>query len=92
VSRFEHPPIAVHYGTTKGSMMHTPDDDTVPPPTPGDALVSKVILFVGTIAMATVLGVIALAAMEVNIPQILEHTTTAAVTGLVALLAGRTQK
>lgn len=65
---------------------------TVPPPTPGDTLVGKVILFVGGIAVLCVLGVIGLAALELSIPQILEMTTTASVTGLVALLAGRTQR
>jgi hypothetical protein len=71
--------------------MSTPDN-TVPPPTPGDTLVGRVILFVGVAALLAIGGVIALAAMERSIPQILETMGTAAVTGLVALLAGRTQK
>lgn len=65
---------------------------TTPPPTPGDTLVNKVILFVGAVALLCVAGVIGLSALQLDVPGILENTTTASVTGLVALLAGRTQR
>lgn len=68
------------------------DGDTTPPPTPGDRLVGRVLLLVGIIAILCVGGIILLAVMELAVPQILEITTTGAVTGLVALLAGRTQR
>lgn len=75
-------------------IADTPGDPsgTVPPPTPGDALVGRVIGFVGTVALLCVAGVIGLAGLDRDVPAILEHTTTGAVTGLVALLAGRTQR
>jgi H+/Cl- antiporter ClcA len=66
--------------------------DTTPPPTPGDALVGRVILFVGTLALAALLAIAVLAYAERPIPDVLENIGVAAVTGLVALLAGRTQR
>lgn len=67
-------------------------DNTVPPPTPGDSLVGRVILVAGLVALVCVLGVIYLAATDKAVPQILESLATISVTGVVSLLAGRTQR
>lgn len=66
--------------------------DTVPPPTPGDTLVGRVIWFVGILALAALLAIAVLAYAERTIPDVLENIGVASVTGLVALLAGRTQR
>jgi hypothetical protein len=65
--------------------------DTVPPPTPGDTLVGRVISFVGILALTALLAIALLAYFERPIPDVLENIGVAAVTGLVALLAGRTR-
>ena len=65
---------------------------TVPPPTPGDTLVGRVILFVGALALLALALIGLLAYAERSIPDVLENVSVASVTGLVALLAGRTQK
>jgi hypothetical protein len=67
-------------------------DNTVPPPTPGDTLVGRVILLVGLVALGALGGIIFLAAVDRTIPDVLENIGVASVTGLVALLAGRTQR
>lgn len=66
--------------------------DTVPPPTPGDALVGRVIYLVGAVALLALAGIVTLAGLEKGIPDVLENIGVASVTGLVALLAGRTQR
>lgn len=66
--------------------------DTTPPPTPGDTLVGRVIAFVGTLALAALVAIALLAFFERAIPDVLENIGVASVTGLVALLAGRTQR
>ena len=65
---------------------------TVPPPTPGDALVGRVINLVGCLALVALVAIAALAFFEHPIPDVLENIGVASVTGLVALLAGRTQR
>lgn len=67
-------------------------DNTVPAPTPGDTLVAKVITYVALIALVCVLGIVALVMFDKSVPQILESIATISVTGVVSLLAGRTQR
>jgi hypothetical protein len=63
-------------------------DNTVPPPTPTDNLVGRVIFLVGMIALLTVGGIIALALFEKPIPDPLNTLAGAAVGGLTALMVG----
>lgn len=65
---------------------------TVPPPTPGDELVGKVITYVALIAVLCVVGIVTLLMFDKSVPQILESISTISVTGVVSLLAGRTQR
>lgn len=65
---------------------------TVPPPTPGDELVGSVIRYVALIAVLCVVGIVTLLMFDKSVPQILESIATIAVTGVVSLLAGRTQR
>jgi hypothetical protein len=65
---------------------------TVPPPTPGDTLVGRVITFVGALSLVALVIIGALAFVERTIPDVLATGWVATVTGLVALLAGRTQR
>lgn len=57
----------------------------------GDSMLDKVIGAVATIGVLCVLGIITLAILERSIPDVLENVTVASVTGLVALLAGRSR-
>jgi hypothetical protein len=66
-------------------------ENTVPAATPGDQLLSNVIMCVALIGVLCVLIIGALAILERGIPDVLENVTVASVTGLVALLAGRTR-
>jgi hypothetical protein len=63
--------------------------DTTPPPSPTDKLLGWVIVAVAGIGMAALVGIIYLAAMGSTIPDVLPQLALQAVTGLVALLAGR---
>lgn len=66
-------------------------DTTEPAPTPGDQLLNRVIIAVTLIGVLAVVGVIVLAVLERTIPDVLANVTVASVTGLVALLAGRSR-
>lgn len=66
--------------------------DTTPPPTPGDTLVASVIRYVAIIAILCVLVIAMLLMFDKAVPQILESIATISVTGVVSLLAGRTQR
>lgn len=58
---------------------------------PGDKLLANVIGAVTLIGVLAVAGVIVLAVLEHSIPDVLANVTVASVTGLVALLAGRSR-
>lgn len=62
---------------------------TVPPPTPTDKLLGWVIMAVTLMGVLAILGAIYLAIMGQSIPTVIELVIGQAVTGLVALLAGR---
>lgn len=66
-------------------------DDTVPPPTPTDNLIGRVITLVGLVAILALLGIVALAVLERSIPDVLQNLSVASLTGLTALLVGRRQ-
>jgi hypothetical protein len=63
---------------------------TVPPPTPGDELVGKVINYVALVAVLALVIIATLLILDKEVPQIMETVVTVAVTGIVSLLAGRT--
>jgi hypothetical protein len=63
---------------------------TVPPPTPGDELVGKVINYVALVAVLALVIIAMLLMFDKTVPQIMETVVTVAVTGIVSLLAGRT--
>lgn len=62
---------------------------TVPPPSPTDKLLGWVILAVATIGVLALAGAIVLASQGQSVPDVLPQVILQAVTGLVALLAGR---
>lgn len=64
-------------------------NETTPPPSPTDKLLGRVINAVAGIGLAALLGIIALAVVGSTIPDVLPQLALQAVTGLVALLAGR---
>lgn len=64
-------------------------DATVPPPTPTDKLLGWVILAVLLLGVLAILGCTLLALREQSTPTVLELVIGQAITGLVALLAGR---
>lgn len=66
-------------------------DDTVPPPTPTDNLIGRVINLVGIVAVLALVGIVALAVLERSIPDVLQNVAVASLTGLTALLVGRRQ-
>ena len=65
------------------------DTTTVPPPTPTDKLLGWVILAVASIGAGALAGIVFLAAQAQAVPDVLPQLALQAVTGLVALLAGR---
>ena len=65
------------------------DTTTVPPPTPTDKLLGWVILAVCLLGVLATLGCILLAMRDQSTPTVLELVIGQAITGLVALLAGR---
>lgn len=68
------------------------DLTTVPPPTPGDNLVGKVINYVALITLVALLIIAALLMFDKPVPQILETVVTIGLTAIVSLLTGRTQR
>lgn len=66
-----------------------PDASTVPPPTPTDKLLGWVILAVTLLGVLATFGTVWLAAQDRTTPTVLELVIGQAITGLVALLAGR---
>ncbi len=62
---------------------------TDPAPTPGDALMGRVIYLVGAIAVLALIGIIVLAMSARSIPDVLQNVAVGALAGLTALLAGR---
>lgn len=65
------------------------DPTTVPPPSPTDRLLGWVILAVAAIGLGALAGIVFLASLGNTIPDVLPQLGLQAVTGLVALLAGR---
>lgn len=69
--------------------MSMTTDTTVPPPTPTDKLLGWVILAVTLLGVLATIGTVYLAVRETDTPTVLELVIGQAITGLVALLAGR---
>jgi hypothetical protein len=69
----------------------TPTSDTVPPPTPGDNLLGRVILGLVTIVIVALVIVGAAIVLERAIPDVLGTVIVAGVTALGAVLAGRSR-
>lgn len=65
------------------------DDDTDPPPAPGDVLLGRVILLVGLIGILCVVGIAVLAYVDKPSPGVLDQLATGALVGLTGLLAAR---
>jgi hypothetical protein len=65
------------------------DTTTVPPPTPTDKLLGWVILAVTLLGVLATFGTVYLATQDLTTPTVLELVIGQAITGLVALLAGR---
>lgn len=74
-------------------MTHLPDlpSSTTPPPTPGDALVSRIITALGLLSALLVLAITALVFTDKDVPDVLGTMLTVSITGLATLLAGRTR-
>lgn len=64
-------------------------ENTSPPPSPTDALMGRVILAVSGVVILCVLGGIVLAVLERDTPDWLPITMASALSGLLALLAGK---
>lgn len=62
---------------------------TVPPPTPSDVLLGRVIVVLGLLGVLDLVGIVLLAYGAKSVPDALVGTLGAAVTGLAAVLAGR---
>lgn len=73
-------------------MTDLPVTDTVPPPTPGDALLGRVILALATLVGIALLIVGAAVVLERPMPDVLGQVIIAGVTALGAVLAGRNQR
>jgi hypothetical protein len=69
--------------------MSMTDATTVPPPTPTDKLLGWVILAVTLLGVLATFGTVYLATQDLDTPTVLELVIGQAITGLVALLAGR---
>lgn len=71
--------------------MTASDVPPVPPASPGDQLVGRVILCVTLVAVLALVGVIAGMLLERPVPAVLEAVAVAAASTLGAMLAGRTR-
>jgi len=69
----------------------TPTAATVPPPSPGDALVSKLITALGLLSCLLVLAITGLVVVDRAVPDVLGTMLTVSITALATLLAGRTR-
>lgn len=69
--------------------MTTPE--TVPSPTPGDALLGRVITALASLVGLALLILGAAVVLEKSIPDVLGQVIIAGVTGLGAVLAGRSR-
>lgn len=63
--------------------------DIVPPPSPSDILLGRVIVVLGLLGAIALLGTILLAWQDKSIPDVLNVVLGGTVTGLGAVLAGR---
>lgn len=66
--------------------------ETVPPPTPGDALVSKLITALAILSALLIGAVTGLVVLERAVPDVLGTMLTVSITALATLLAGRTRQ
>lgn len=64
---------------------------TVPPPSPGDALVSRLITALTVLSMLLVAAITALVVLDRPVPDVLGTMLTVSITALATLLAGRTR-
>lgn len=71
-------------------MTHLPND-TVPPPTPGDTLLLRVITALAALVAIALLILGAAIVLERSIPDVLGQVIIAGVTALGAVLAGRSR-
>ncbi|WP_248579888.1 hypothetical protein [Nocardioides sp. InS609-2] len=66
--------------------------DPASPPPADAALVGRVINLVGALALAALLGIIALALLDRPVPDVLQNIAVGSLTGLTALLVTRQQR
>lgn len=64
---------------------------TVPPPSPGDELVGKLITLLAYLSALLVLAITALVVLERAVPDVMGTMLTVSITALATLLAGRTR-
>lgn len=64
---------------------------TVPPPSPGDALVSRLITALALLSMLLVAAITLLVILDRAVPDVLGTMLTVSITALATLLAGRTR-
>lgn len=69
----------------------TDTPSTVPPPSPGDELVSKLITALALLSALLVLAITGLVVMDRSVPDVLGTMLTVSITALATLLAGRTR-
>lgn len=65
--------------------------DTTPDPTPGDALVSKLITALALLSGLLVVAITGLVSFDRSVPDVLGTMLTVSITALATLLAGRTK-
>lgn len=63
--------------------------DLVPPPSPSDVLLGRVILVLGLLGVVALVGTVLLAWRGQSVPDVLNVVLGGVVTGLAGLLAGR---
>lgn len=66
-------------------------DNTEPAPTPGDALVFRLIVALATLSGLLVLCITSLVWIDRAVPDVLGTMLTVSITALATLLAGRTK-
>jgi hypothetical protein len=64
---------------------------TVPPPSPGDELVSKLITALALLSGLLVAAITGLVVLDRSVPDVLGTMLTVSITALATLLAGRTR-
>lgn len=64
-------------------------ENTTPPPAPTDVLLSRVLFWLGIVAVIVVLAIGVLSFYDKSVPDALPVALGSAVTGLASLLVGR---